>query len=343
MSFIRLNPDDIVISSDSITSTVWSGNSTELTTFHTSSTQEASSAGGFYLNVFQTASSATGSAIQFAIAYGNKTGSGSAFYNTAVTGSTPSATIFGQYQNLIIGDENTDFIFGAVTSSEFYALSIDRARYKEKILPGSLSLKLSGSLGSINLTDDSQYTTTLRFNEAGRIFNLISGSLGVKYTNAGTTTDGHSVNSGSYGWFLPDIGTLILNPLALSGSLAAGGIGLIVSRSFNANAFNNRILFNAISGSSAKSFKLNSEETISSQYIFIRVKNGEFNYSENPSFISGSTGEVLYDDFINNPQTFITTVGLYNDTNELLATAKLSRPLVKDFTKECLLRLKLDY
>jgi hypothetical protein len=42
-------------------------------------------------------------------------------------------------------------------------------------------------------------------------------------------------------------------------------------------------------------------------------------------------------------QTYITTIGLYNDTNELLAVAKLSRPLLKDFTKEALIRVKLDF
>ena len=82
---------------------------------------------------------------------------------------------------------------------------------------------------------------------------------------------------------------------------------------------------------------------ITSDYIFIRPRSSEFNYSENPSFISGSTGEVIYSDFINNPQVYITTVGLYNDNNELLAVAKLSRPLVKDFTKESLVRVKLDF
>ena len=92
-----------------------------------------------------------------------------------------------------------------------------------------------------------------------------------------------------------------------------------------------------------KSFTINSQETISSDYIFVRPRSAEFNYSENPSFISGSTGEVLYPSFINNPQTYITTVGLYNDTNELLAVAKLSRPLLKDFTKEALIRVKLDF
>ena len=90
-------------------------------------------------------------------------------------------------------------------------------------------------------------------------------------------------------------------------------------------------------------FSLNSQETISSDYVFVRARNAEFNYSENPSFISGSTGEVVFNSFINNPQTFPTTIGLYNDNNELLAVAKLSRPLLKDFTKEALVRVKLDF
>jgi hypothetical protein len=46
---------------------------------------------------------------------------------------------------------------------------------------------------------------------------------------------------------------------------------------------------------------------------------------------------------VNNPQSYITTVGLYNDTNDLVAVAKLSKPLLKDFTKEALIRIKLDY
>jgi hypothetical protein len=91
------------------------------------------------------------------------------------------------------------------------------------------------------------------------------------------------------------------------------------------------------------SFALNSEETITSDFVFVRARNSEFNYSENPSYISGSTGEVIYDYFINNPQTYMTSIGLYNDSNELLAVAKLSKPLNKDFTKEALVRVKLDF
>ena len=44
-----------------------------------------------------------------------------------------------------------------------------------------------------------------------------------------------------------------------------------------------------------------------------------------------------------NPKVFITTVGLYSDSNELVAVAKLSQPISKDFSKEALIRVKLDY
>ena len=336
MAFNRLAPEDFVVSSDSITATLWSAGAVSLTKFYTSSVQEAGSSGNFYLNIYQTASTDASAEIQFAIAYGNQNGSGSVFYNSAVIGSSPTKTTYGQYQNLVLGDENASFVFGGVTSSDFWVISIDRNRYKESIFPGSTTLLLSGSTGLISLTDDSKVEPSIVFNDAGRVFQLVSGSTGTVYT--GVNTNGYSNTQGSYGWLLPDIGTIILNPLALSES-----ISLVSSQSYNSDGLNYRKLYNAINGTGAKSFQLNSQETISSDYIFIRARNAEFNYSENPSFISGSTGEVIFDNFINAPQTYPTTIGLYNDNNELLAVAKLSRPLLKDFTKELLCRVKIDF
>jgi hypothetical protein len=256
-----------------------------------------------------------------------------------------TSTIFGQWQDLTIGDENTNFIFGTITSSEFFALPIERAAYKESLFLGSLTLNLSGSSGSIELTDNSNYVSSVVFGAAGRVFQLITGSAGTLSAGA-LNANGYSANSGSYGWLLPDIGTIILNPLALADFAVSGGIGLQYSGSATAsaapNVSPNTSLFQAITGSGA-TFTLNSQETIVSNYVFVRPRSSEFNYSENPSFISGSTGEVLYSNFINNPQVYITTIGLYNDTNELLAVAKLSRPLLKDFTKEALVRVKLDF
>jgi len=337
-TFIRLNPEDFVVSSDSITATIWTGNTPELTTFYTSSVQVAGSSGDFYYNIYQSdPSSADDAEIQFAIAYGNKQGSGSSWYNNAVAGASPTRSTYGQYRTLILGDENSEFIFGNVTSSDFWVISLDRTRYKQSLFPGSMTLLLSGSSGTISLTDNSQYVSSIVFNDAGRVYQLISGSAGTGYFGSGVdSSTGYSPSSGSYGYLLPDIGTILLNPLALSQS-----IGLVPNRSSNSDGLNYQTLYNAIKG--AQSFRLNSQETISSDYIFIRAKNAEFNYTENPSFISGSTGELVYSSFINNPQTYPTTIGLYNDNNELLAVAKLSRPLLKDFTKEALVRVKIDF
>ena len=341
MSFKRLEADDFLVSSDAISSICWTTGSPALTNFYTSSTQANDSSGDYYLNIFDTAAT---SSIQFAIAYGNADGSGSANYNNAVNGLSPTATIFGQWQDLVIGDENTNFIFGTITSSQFFALPIERQCYKESLFLGSLTLNLTGSSGSIRLTDNSNYVSSVQFNEAGRVFQLISGSAGTISPGA-LNTNGYSANSGSYGWLLPDIGTIILNPLALADYAVSGGIGFQYSGSATAsaapNVSPNISMWQAISGSTG--FTLNSQETITSDYVFVRPRSSEFNYSENPSFISGSTGEVLYSSFVDNPQVYITTIGLYNDTNELLAVAKLSRPLLKDFTKEALVRVKLDF
>lgn len=335
MSFKRFDPEDFVISSDSITSTLFSNNSPSLDIFYTSSTQEASSTGNYYLNVYQTSSLIDGSQVQFNIAYCNSLGSGSTYYNIAVEGNTPTKTLYGQYRTMILEDENSSFIFGSennvLTGSDFWVINIDRARYKEKLFPGSFNLTLQGTGGTINLTDNSKDVLVNTFIGSSRVFQIVSGSYGRAITGGG-----YVANSGSYGLMFPDMGLIILNPQAISQS-----INVSPTLTNNSEGFNNRKLYNAISGGAF--FSLNSEETITSNYIFVRARNAEFNYSENPSFISGSTGEVIYSNFINSPQTYITTVGFYNDSNELLAVAKISKPLIKDFTKETNLRCKLDF
>ena len=338
MSFQALEPDDFVVSVDSITSGIWTDETASLFTFFTSSTQAASSAGNYYLNVYDTA---TTESIQFAVTYGNETGLGTELYDPAVSGYSYSGTIWGQYQILVLGDENANFSWGGITGSDFWALSFERNRYKEALFPGSLTLTLKNSTDYLTLTDNSQIVASQTFTDAGRVFQLVSGSAGVVYSGSGTDgINGYSPSSGSYGWLLPDIGTILLNPLAISQS-----INLVPTRTANTDGQNPAQLFTAISGSGAASFPftLNSQENISSDFIFVRPRSSQFNYSQNPSFISGSTGEVLYNSFINNPQVYITTVGLYNDASELLAVAKLSRPLLKDFTKEALIRVKLDF
>jgi hypothetical protein len=343
MSFIPLNTEDFVVSSDSIVSTLWSTNQTTLTFFYTSSTSITNNA---YLPVYNQDPSVFTSALpQFSIAYGQVNGSGSAPLNPSIVGASPTRITYGQFRTLVNGDENTNISFGTgnTNSPDFYVININRANYKEKLFIGTFNLFLSGS-GLISLTDNSNNVTTVTYCDAGRVFDIVSGSNGsatAAIPPSSSAAAGYT-NSGSYGKFLPDVGLILLNSRALALSASFGGIQLSIPTASNASNLNtvNTALFNAMS--KAGSFKLNSEETITSDYIFVRIKNGDFNYTTNPSMISGS-GDFYYPTLVNNPQTFITTVGMYNDNNELLAVAKLSSPLTKDFTKEALIRVKLDF
>jgi len=339
MSFKRFDPEDIVVSADAAQSTAWSTGAPNLTQFHWNQIQQVGASGDYYLTVYQTQSSNVAAAPQFEIAYGDVLGSGSQYYNSSTKERSPSSTIYGQYRTLVLEDENSTFTFGDesnfITGSNFWVLSIERARYKEKIFPGTLNLNLingTAPIKTMNITDNSNDTTIQTYLGSNRVYQLVSGSNGSSFSGTG-----FSATQGSYGLFLPDIGTIILNPLAISES-----IQVTSDRTMNlSNGTNNLTCFNAIS--SGSNFQLNAEETITSDYIFVNTKASEFNYSQNPSFISGSTGEVIYSEFINNPQTYITTVGLYNDSNELLAVAKLSRPLLNDFTKALMIRMRLDF
>jgi hypothetical protein len=341
MAFKRLDPEDFIVSVDTVTQPMWTGNNVELTSFYTSSAQRLDKSGEYYLSVFNNEIGQANTEIQFDIAFADKNGKGSSAYNANVSlENTYSKTIYGQYRSLILEDETSVFKFGGVEQDSFYVLSIARARFKERLLPGSFDLLLSGS-GNANpnlrLTDNSLDVPLPTYYGTQRAYDIVSGSEGAAHFGTGYTSE-----SGSYGLFLPDTGLILLNAAALDLDNIQG-INLKTETGTNEDNDNPTKLFNAISGSGNGSFELNCEETLSSDFIFIRARNSEFNYSENPSFISGVNGEVIYDYFINNPQVYPTSVGLYNDSNELLAVAKLSRPLRKDFTKEALIRVRLDF
>jgi len=306
MSFVRYNPEDQVVSSETVVRGLWSGDTYNLANlgFFTGSNNTS-----YYLNVYDTAAT---SSLQFAIQYGNLQGSGSTPINSLVPGNTPTRIVYGEYRNLVYGTENQNFVFnGSVSASGIYIVNIARSRYKESLQPGSLEL----TIGSRILIDDSTTTNLSRFLGENRYYNIISGSV----------ASGSFSTAVNYGFFFPDMGLLVLDSGSLGASITGTG---------------SAALFNAIK--TGNNFKLQSAETVSSTYFFTRVKNSEFNYTTNPSIIDDN-GNLLYTTLINNPQTYPTTVGLYNDNNELLAVAKLSRPLTKDFTKEALIRIKLDY
>jgi hypothetical protein len=319
------------ISSD----TCWDDPDGYLTAFYSSSVELAYSSSNYYWNVYQNATSAASSSdAHFAIAFGDYLGRGGvtgsqAGYTGNLTGSrTPTKAIYSQYKSLLLLPTDELFTFGSTSSNSIFVVNFNRARYKEKLDPGNWELALNGSSGTRTFIDNSGANTNPTISQSGRVFSIVSGSI-----------TGGSASSTVYGLAYPDVGILVFHPAAISSS-----IGLAFSTaSYVAAGMNSNIgkFFTAISGGA--SFQARTEENISSTYYFVRVAHNEFNYSNNPTFTTGSLNAIRYSMFHSDPRVYITSVGLYNNDNELLAIAKMSRPILKSFTREALIRVRLDF
>ena len=326
------------MSTDKVVTSTWSNNTNNLTIFHTSSIQadqtDANSQGNFFINLYNDPTSSASASVQLSIGYGHREGKGSKDFtnDTGSFGFSATKVIYNQYRQLVYGDESQNFTFSTHTPDDIYVLNVNRARYRHNLKPGSLNLKIVAKGKTRHLTDDSVTTSgSATTTNIGRQFNLVSGSdgvmLGTSIAQIGTTS--------SYGFVYPDAGLIVLNPDAFFVENM-----ITASKLSNTNGNNAEKLLTAMEA--GNQFIVDSEERITSQYYFTRVKNFEFNYSANPSFIDDQ-GSLNFTSMIDMPRVYISTVGLYNDEGDLLAVAKISQPIAKDFTKEALIRVKLDY
>ena len=365
MSLTRFDEaNDIVILENPaplVTST-WSTNDNNLDTNFTSSVLSSSvtSPTGsiqYYIDAYNAVSTSNASAVQYSLAYGHRHGSGSPDFtnDTGSFGFSATKVNYNQYRQLVFQDETQNFTFGTHTPDSIYIINVNRANYKQRLSAGSLSLIISGANidtpldSNIRLTDDSVSRGATANNpnyvgtNLGGYYNIVSGSNGII---SGSTIN-QKGGSSSYGQFYPHAGLIILNGDMFAAKVGTGTTlqqdlpqndpGL--STNYNLNHIG---MYQLIS--SSNHFIIDTEEDVNSQFYFVRAKNSEFNYTNNPSFTSGSSkGTILFSSMRMNPKVFITTVGLYNDANDLLAVAKLSQPIAKDFTKEALIRVKLDF
>jgi hypothetical protein len=321
-----------------VSSGIFSGGSGTLTSFFTSSVQNAT---GSFLHIYhqdvnEAATSATAE-VQFDIGYAHFFGSGSSGNSNSskqgTAGKRETAGTYRQFANVLLpqGTEKFTFTGASSTTDEFYFISFNRARMREKIDPGNWELHLSSS---IKLIDDSGATTNPTTNEGGRVFNIVSGSI---ETGTGVIkTTAANQPGGAFGSFYPDLGILILNATVLDASASFG-----TSRSADTFDNNGRKFFNELVDGAY--FQARREEEISSTNYFCRVTNKNYNFSANPTFFSGSDGSLTNSTFFKDPKVFITQVGLYNDANELLAIAKLSKPILKSYSREAIIKVKLDF
>jgi hypothetical protein len=369
MIFNTFNTDDVVTGRTSqVSSGMFAGELyIDQSTFITSSTQgtELTSSSGktyvkngqYYVDVY------SGTEQYFSIAYGDYVNSGSSLFNDPAQGASgvftnESKVIYTQYRNFLLqpGDNLFTFASGSVSTTEnseaIFVMNFSSDKFKDQLDPGQFQVNFAGTNGVFSYIDDSSVV-----NKDQNVYNLISGSVvsGVPTPYSGST--GHVYEG--IGLVYPRAGTVVFNAINLDARVGitgtAGTPDITTTRASNATSTDvessyrvwSREFFLRLTNSSLNMSARRSEYVPSTHY-FVRVKNRDFNYTNNPTFISDGTdgktkGTIIHQDLINSPKTYITTIGLYSENNELLAVGKLSKPTQKSFDSELLIKTRIDF
>lgn len=333
-----------------VTTGMWSGDTGSLNEFYTSSTQASSN---YYTNVYSTNPlTDEGATVQYALAYGHKYNNGSISLGNSDVSTLATKATYAQYRSILLDQDDEFFTFYSSSagnshdSEDIYVINVARSRYKETMDAGNWSLALSGSNGVVTLIDDSGKKFSDTVGKAGRVFYVATGDLNLGSQDEAVINSLTGSNGQGLGLFYPDQGLIVLNPAAIHSvigtSIDSGSIGGKSIYSGNLYEGKNQFLLHtAIEGGG--DFQARRTENVSTAHYFVRATNREFNFSNNPTFITGSDGTFAESTFERDPKTFITTIGLMNDANEMIAVAKTSQPIPKSFDKEVLIKVKLDF
>jgi len=290
--------------------------------------------------------------ILFYYGYGNFYGSGS-IQNTIsgdapseILNSTPSKIIYRSIRNQILENDGKIKLADFTEIDDFFYIKIPRAVYREKIQKQALSLTLKYSNVVLKLTDDTLVNNTVVDNNP--IVPIVSGSINNIVTSS-ISIDGKTyINKAYYGILDTNNGYLILHAKKINDYFAANGAAIPYSTASDASttyefryaghhvdtifhSYENLKGFTDLlySGSIESPFELRGLEEYTYDTFYISVGAYDFNRSTNPTYLTGSNNDSFKEHLKNEDFVYITTIGLYNDTGDLLAIAKLSKPILK--------------
>jgi|TARA_R110000824_G_scaffold32156_10_gene104054 hypothetical protein len=232
-------------------------------------------------------------------------------------------------------------------------LSFSRLLIKDQIKKGTVNLKIgtgsswlkpfgaTGLKATIELKDSKATATEGTLNTVG-------GDYGVLYATA--LADGTTIAPITGGVVFYQAGIIALTSSIFSGAATVGALfpEFYKDAGGTAQKIKGAMSASAISGTADAirhriyNISLNNTTEINSTIYFCRMPHNKYNYSANPTYTDGSKIRVknVATDY---PKSYVTSIGLYNAAEELLAVAKLSEPLKKDPTIELTLRTRLDY
>jgi hypothetical protein len=308
----------------------------------------------------------------FAVVYGNVNGSGSSFVlNDARTSKYTNDSIYTQYQLMCIEPSSSNgnprslskFTFVSesvsVESDDIYVINFNRKGLSNRLDPGNFQINLAflngdsyannlhtgsnvsvGGAFVMKLIDNSDDYSQTYYCDSDVLtsYSIVSGTLDQgKYQDA-------SINE--YGKVYPSLGVIVLHPKRLNELL---GFNTVTGSNVRGdNAFK---LYTAISGAASptsgrtETYKMlgRNIKYTSTYHYSIRIGKQDGNYSNNPTYVSGSYNDIFYKCLLKDPMTYVTSIGLYDSNYDLLAIAKLSKPLKKDFDTDHLVKIRLNW
>ena len=226
---------------------------------------------------------------------------------------------------------------------ETYFINFARLLTKDEIKKGSFNLQmyLSGNspVGSatarLNLASiqDLNGATTYKVNSP-------AGEYGVLYTGSVAT------GSAAVGLVYYQAGVAVLTASIFDAGVAGNTQAAMLASTYTGSA---ELLASGTVENVADALRhrlhnvsFNNTTELNSTVYFCRANANEFNYSSNPTYLTGSqirVKNVAGDE----PVSYITTVGLYSADNELLAVGKVSEPIKKTPSNSLTLRVRTDW
>ena len=352
---------DKVTQTDKVTSPYHSNGQTELLAADIVTSSLTDTNESYFFGI---STSTTPTVEEWNVAFGSTNGYG---YNVESNTKSESEAIYKQYAGMLLAPTEVTGGFHisagksktaertAITGKdeEIYILSARRSNMKDRLNKGTWTITLSGSRGTdlvgahkLELTDDSVNSSPTA-TPVGDRYNIVGGTAGTVAT-ASTVTN--------FGFFYPDVGIMVFSAAELSASIpgtTAGALDIAAFNSASSRGFHftqNTTadlkpalrFINCLKAPEGKISFRDEEDQVSAQY-FCRVRSGQMNFSNNPTFVSGSLNELRQKTMKGNPNTFISSVQLYNNAGEMVAVGNLSTPLKKNFSSEATIKVKLTY
>lgn len=319
--------------------------------FYTSSVELAERESYYYYNIYgEDTSSNANAPVQFSLSFGSSQSIQLAHPDDEYRYTYPSRAVYGQHISQIIQNSTSFRSFARDISSSssapyymkaVYFIDISRARLKDGIELSTWQLNLSGSGGSNgNLLTLINPTTA---EEGDEVVDIVTGDLSDYTGKLSIAPEGQPM-----GVLYPERGLFVLDAAKIHDYINTASAANITAWTgsgpgeYTASVYLNDLYSLVSSGSY---FRARTREMVQTTNYFCRAKNYEFNYSTNPTWVTGSTNEII-DEFYEDPKTFITTVGLYDgegESGQLVAVAKLSRPVPKSSDTEALIKVQLSF